>query len=63
MNSDSSQEARDALGELSNKLCISNSYKLHSCHRLFFLQVLSSDKKNNTLGCHVFLYFTAYNCT
>ena len=45
MNSDSSQEARDALGELSNKLCISNSYKLHSCHRLCFLQVLSSDKK------------------
>ena len=45
MNWESSQEARDALGELSNKLNISNSYKLNICDRPCFLQVLFPDKK------------------
>ena len=48
MNWESSQEARDALGELSNKLNISNSYKLNICDRPCFLQVLFPDKKKKT---------------
>ena len=45
MNWESSQEARDALCELSNKLNISNSYKLNICDRPCFLQVLFPDNK------------------